>query len=213
LIGKKVIDVVPKNSMIFEIDPEKLDEILNDLKKNYNNDKIIINISSSGYGYAINPRTEEEFKEKYSLSEEDFKKVMDDMLFILISLVTGKEERIFKKYGGSEEVTPVLTRIKQSMSNLIESLRFKLFCKTQYLEDFSWDISIRVRQSGGIKMQFPLSVIKMSFSKANSPLSPLLDESNSITFECNLHDIEMMIESLEEIKNALDEFYKEEEKK
>jgi hypothetical protein len=51
--------------------------------------------------------------------------------------MAGKEERIFKKYGESEEVPPVLTRIKQSMSDLIESLRFRLFCKTQYLEDFS----------------------------------------------------------------------------
>jgi hypothetical protein len=32
-MGKKVIDVAQNNSMIFEIDSEKLDEILNDLKK------------------------------------------------------------------------------------------------------------------------------------------------------------------------------------
>ena len=206
----KVINVVLKNSMIFEMDSEKLEKILNNLKKNYKNDKIMINLSPSGYGYAMHPRTEEEFREEFCLTEDDFNKLMNDMMFILISLVMDKEERVFKEYGKTQKAENVLNEIKQQMKNFIESLRFKLFCKTQYLEDFSWDVSIRVRQTGGIKMQFPLSVIKMSFSKAGSPFSPILGEANSITFECTLHDIEIMIESLEEIKNTLVELQKEE---
>lgn len=199
-----------EDSMILEIDPEKLDEILNNLKKNFEDEKFLISPSPSGYGYALRPHTEEELREKFHLTEDDLSKLMKDIMFFLISLVMGKEERVFEKFGETQEVKNVLDKLKHQLKNLVESLRFKSFCKTQYLEDFSWDVSIRVRQAGGIKMQFPLSVIKMSFSKVDSPLSLLLSEGNSITFECTLQDIERMIESLEEIKNALIELQKEE---
>ena len=43
-------------------------------------------------------------------------------------------------------------------------------------------------------MQSPLSIIRMSFSKAGFPISSILGEENSVTFECTLHDIEKMID-------------------
>lgn len=198
-----------EDPMILKIDIEKLSEILSSVKRNYEDDNILINLGPSGHGYAIHPRIEGELREEFNLDEDDFSKLINDIMFIVASIALNKEERVFDKYGETKEIMSILSKFKLELRNLVESLRFKAFCKTQFLEDFSWDISIRVRQSGGIKIQFPLSVIKMSFSKTGFPFSSILDEKNSITFECTLQDIEKMIKSLEEIKDALTELQEE----
>lgn len=118
------------DSMILEMDPKKLDEILNYLKKNYEDDKILISPSSSGYGYAMHPHTEEELMEEFNLTEDDLSKLMNDIMFFLISLVMEKEERVFEKFGKTQEVKNVLDKLKHQLKNLVESLRFKFFCKT-----------------------------------------------------------------------------------
>jgi hypothetical protein len=206
----EVVSVAAEDSLILEIDPKKLNEILNNLRKDYEDGKILINPSPSGFGYLVHSSTEKELMEEFQLTEEYLSKLMDEIMLFTMSLVMGKEERVFEKFGEAQEVKDILAKLRHQLKNLVESLRFKSFCKTQYLEDFSWDISIRVRQTGGIKMQFPFSVIRMSFSRAGSSLPPPLREDNSITFECTLQDIERMIESLEEAKNALTELQKEE---
>ena len=198
-----------EESMILKIDLAKLKKILNSLKRNYEDDNVLISLGPSGHGYAINPRIEGDLREESNLDEADFEKLMNEIMFIVASLAMSKEERVFDKYGETQEIKSILSSFEQELKNIVESLRFKAFCKTQYLEDISWDISIRVRQSGGIRMQFPLSVVKMSFSKAGFPFSSIMGEENSVTFECTLQDIEKMIKSLEEMKNALNELQKE----
>ena len=171
---KEVVIVTQEDSMILKIDIEKLGEILRSLKRNYEDDNILINLGPPGHGYAMQPRIKAELREEFNLNEDDFAKLMNDIMFIVASLALNKEERILDKYGETQEIKSILSKFEQELRNLVESLRFKAFCKTQYLEDLSWDISIRVRQSGGIKMQFPLSVIKMSFSKAGFSLYSIL---------------------------------------
>lgn len=204
-MAREVISVAEKDSMILGMDPEKLGDILNHLARSYEDDKFLIDLSTSGYSFTVHPDFENEFSEEFHLTEEDFKNMMKDIMLFVMPLVMDKEEKIFAKYGETKEVMNALSILKPRLRNLIESLQFKLFCKTRYLKDFSWDVSIRVRQKGGIKMQFPLSVIKMSLSGEGSLLSSVLGEENTVTFECTLRDVEKMIESLEEIKSALKE--------
>ncbi|MGC1120912.1 MAG: hypothetical protein WBA22_07435 [Candidatus Methanofastidiosia archaeon] len=198
-----------RESIMVGMNPEKMNEILDDIAEDYEKNKILISLSPSGYRFALHPQVEDELTKKFHLGEEDFDNLMSDVMLFVMSFVMDKEEKVFEEYGKTDSVVSTLATCKQKLKGLVESLRFKLFCKTQYLEDLTWDASIRVRQNGGIKMRFPFSMIRMSFSKPDSSFSSVLGGENEITFECTLQDVEKMIESLGDIKNALIELQKE----
>ncbi len=203
-----------KDYAILGMDLNRLNEFLKNLVEHYEEDRIMIPMGPSGIGIAMHPDTEKMFRDKFHLTEEGLNELNRDITFFVGALVVDKEERILKKYGKTEKVTKILEIFKERLQDqVIETLRFRLFCKTQYLEDLSWDVSVRVRQNGGIKMRFPFSVIRMSFSKPGLSLQSILGEESAVTFECSLRDIDEMIKSLEEIRNALGELQQEEGEK
>ena len=199
---------------ILRMDLERLKELLKNLVEHYEEGRIVIPMSPARIGIAIHPTTEKMFRDKFHLTEEDLNELVGDISFFVGALVRNNEEKILKKYGKTEKVEKIVVIFKKTLQDqLIGALRFRSFCKTQYFEDLSWDVSVKVRQNGGIKMRFPFSMIKMSFSKPGFSLETILGEENTVTFECTLRDIEEMIKSLKEIKIVLEELQQKEEEK
>lgn len=191
---------------MLEMDLERIKELLKKFVEYYEENMIIIPAGPSRIGIAVHPDTEKMFCDKFHLTEENFNKLIGDISFFIGSLVRNNEERIFKKYGKKKKIKKIVEIFKKILQDrIIEALRFKYFCKTQYLENLSWDVSLKVKQSGGTQIRFPFSMIKMSFSKPGFSLESILGEESTVTFECTLRDIDEMIKTLEDIKIALHE--------
>ena len=122
-------------------------------------------------------------------------------------------DKIFRKYTKSdktEKILNVFNQWSQKFPDMINNLRFRSFCKTQYLENLTWEISTKIKQDSGISMELPVSVLKMSFLKPSTSMACPLSEEKTVTFECTLQDMRDMIKSLREAERIMEEL---EEKK
>jgi hypothetical protein len=151
---------------ILKIDSKKLISILNKFYAEHKNENIQIELDPFSTSFKISTDAKSEFLDEFKLSEENFEGLTSDILFFITMLVIDEEEKMFKKYGESDKAKRTLeifNQWAQRFPDLIKDLRFKLFCKTQYLENLTWKVSTKVKQDGGIKIELSVSVIKMSF--------------------------------------------------
>ncbi len=192
---------------IFKIDLKQLDSILNKIYLEYSNRYIKIEVDPFTSGIRMRNGTMNEFLEDFELNEENFGELVRDIVFFIKTLIMNDEEGVFKKYGKSDKTGRVLDIFKQwflKFPDMIDDIRFKSFCKTQYLENFTWEISTKVIQDGGVSMRRPVSLVKMSFLKPNTSMACPLNVEETVTFECTLQGVKDMIKSLKEVEHALE---------
>ena len=204
-----MIDVTNEESYsIFKLDLDRLKAIINRFIEEYKNGNVKIDLDRFRAGIGFGSDIEDELLDEFQLDEDSFEKITSDILFFIVALVTNEEEAVFKKYGEKDETEKILKLFKQQFRkypSLIRNLRFKSSCKTQYFEDLTWEASIKVSQSNGIRMRLPACVIKMNFLGPSSSRACPLSEEKSVSFECTLENIEEIIRLLQEAKLALEE--------
>ena len=193
---------------ILKLDLNRLNAIINRLTEEHKNGNVKIDIDRSGAGIGFESDIRDKFLDEFQLNEDNFRKITSDILFFIVMLVMDEEEAIFKKYGKEDNTEKILELFKQQFQkypSLIRNLRFRSSCKTQYFEDLTWEVSIKVRQGSGIRMRLPVSVIKMNFLRPSSSKACPLSEEKTVSFECTLEDIEEIMRLLQEVKLALEE--------
>ncbi len=192
---------------ILKIDLKKLSSILNKFYAEHKNENIQIELDPFSTSFRISTDAKNEFLDEFNLSEENFKELTSDILFFITMLVIDEEEKVVKKYGESDKAKKTLEIFKQwaqRFPDLIKDLRFKSFCKTKYLENLTWEVLTKAEQDGGIKIELPVSVIKMSFIEPSTSMACPLSKESSVTFECTLQGIRDMIKSLREAEHSLE---------
>lgn len=197
-----------KDYHILKIDLKRLSSILNKIYAEYRNGNIKIELDPFTAGIGMSTEVKNEFLDEFELSEDNFEGLTSDILFLITMLVMNEEENIFKKYGESDKTKKILEIFKQwsqKFPDLLKGLRFKLFCKTQYLENLTWEVSTKTKQNGGIEIEFSVSVIRMSFLKPSTSIACPLNKETTVTFECTLEGIRDIIKSLKEVERALEE--------
>jgi len=198
---------------IFEIGEKQLNSVLNKIYMEYRDGNLKIEVDSFSSGIRIKSDTVNEFLADFKLEEDDFNKLIRDIVFFITALVMNDEDKIFRKYTKSdktEKILNVFNQWSQKFPDMINNLRFRSFCKTQYLENLTWEISTKIKQDSGISMELPVSVLKMSFLKPSTSMACPLSEEKTVTFECTLQDMRDMIKSLREAERIMEEL---EEKK
>ena len=198
---------------IFEIGEKQLTSVLNKIYMEYRDGNLKLDIDTFTSGIRIKSDTAKEFLASFKLEEDSFNKLIRDIVFFITALVMNDEDRIFRKYTKSDKTEKTLSVFKQwsqEFPETINNLRFRSFCKTQYLENLTWEISSKIRQESGIIMEFPVSVLKMSFLKPSTSMACPMSEEKTVTFECTLQDMRDMIKSLREAERIMEEL---EEKK
>jgi hypothetical protein len=204
-----VIEVTNKEDyFIFQIDLKKLDSILNKIYSEYSSGTIKIEVAPFTSGIRMRDRTMNKFLADFKLDEDKFGELIREIVFFTKALIMDEEETIFEKYGKPEETKRIVDLFRQwflKFPNMINDIQFKSFCKTQYLENLTWEISTKVIQDGGITMNLPVFLVRMSFLKPSSSMACPLNMEDTVTFECTLHGIRNMIKSLKEAEHALEE--------
>lgn len=194
-----------ENYFILQLDLEKLSDIIGKIVREYKKGNIKFTFDQNRAGIGFLGDVEEEFLDEFQLSEDEFEEITGDILFFIVKLMMDDKETILKKYEKDRRIEEIIAVFKQGLQEyplLLQDLRFRSFCKTQYLENISWEISVKTNQDG-VRIQLPVSVIKMSFSKpSHSNICPLSEET-VVVFECMSKDLNDMIESLEKAKNEL----------
>lgn len=196
-----------ENYSILKLDPGKLGKIIGKIIKEHRKKNIIINFDQNKAEIGLLGDTQEKFLDEFQLSEDEFEEITGDILFFIVNLVMNDEDAILKKYEKNERTEKTIAVFKQELGkypSLLKNLRFRSFCKTQYLEDISWEVSVK-RSQEGARIQLPVSMIRMSFSKPSSSRTCPLSEGTVVAFECTLEDLNEMIESLEKARNELEE--------
>lgn len=198
---------------IFEIEERQLNSILNKIYMEYRDGNLKLEVDPITSGIRIKSETVNEFLAGFKLQEDDFNNLIRDIVSFITALVMNEEDKIFKKYTKSDETEKILNVFKQwsqKFPDIINNIRFRSFCKTQYLENLTWEVSTKIRQDIGISMEFPVSVLKMSFLKPSTSMACPLSEERTVTFECTLQDMRDMIKSLREAERIMEDL---EEKK
>ncbi|MBU7027596.1 MAG: hypothetical protein HXS48_11735 [Theionarchaea archaeon] len=193
---------------IFEIGEKQLNSVLNKIYMEYRDGNLKIEVDSFSSGIRIKSDTVNEFLADFKLEEDDFNKLIRDIVFFITALVMNDEDKIFRKYTKSdktEKILNVFNQWSQKFPDMINNLRFRSFCKTQYLENLTWEISTKIKQDSGISMELPVSVLKMSFLKPSTSMACPLSEEKTVTFECTLQDMRDMIKSLREAERIMEE--------
>ncbi len=201
---------------IFEIGERQLNSILNKIYMEYRDGNLKIEVDPFSSGIRIKSDTVNEFLADFKLGEDNFNKLIHDIAFFITALVMNDEDMIFKKYKKSDKTERILNVFKQwslKFPDIMDNLRFKSFCKTQYLENLTWEISTKVKQDSGISMELPVSVLKMSFLKPRTSMACPLSEEKTITFECTLQDLRDMIKSLKGAERILEDLKEKKEVK
>jgi hypothetical protein len=205
-----------EDHFIFEIGERQLNSILNKIYMEYRDGNLKIEVDPFISGIRMKSDTVNEFLADFKLEEDNFNKLIRDIVFFITAMVMNDEDRIFKEYTKSDKTERILNVFKQwsqKFPNIINNLRFKSFCKTQYLENLTWEISTKIKQDSGISMELPVCVLKMSFLKPSTSTACPLNEEKTITFECTLQGMRDMIKSLKEAEHILEELEEKKEMK
>lgn len=201
---------------ILEIGEKQLNSILNKIYMEYRDGNLKLDVDPFASSVRLKSDTVKEFLASFKLEEDDFNKLIRDIVFFITALVMDDEDKIFRKYTKSDKTEKILNVFKQwsqKFPDMINNLRFRSFCKTQYLENLTWEISTKIKQDSGINMELPVSVLKMSFLKPSTSTACPLSEEKTVTFECTLQDIRDMIKSLREAERIMEELEEKKEAK
>lgn len=203
---------ITRNEKIANLNFETFKLLSEDLIDAYDKGYLRIVLAGPRISAYLPSDIEKMLMEKHRIDEETFRSMIMGLLFCLhyvlrneesevLELLKRKNEKLVKKMEEKIVFTKNLLvkhpEIEQSFYTYTSSI-------SNIFEDLEWEVSLKFARSLPLEKSFPpFPVAKVRLTLRKAMLAPRETKSKCVEFDISLKDIDNMIKSLKELKEAL----------